>query len=220
MRCYLVRHAQTTWNAENRIQGHSDPPLSALGWAQAQRLGAWLAARPPIAALYTSHLLRSRQTAEAIARHLGQSAAIHEGLAEIQLGQWEGMMPQEVEARFPGLFDEWRQSPSRVRIPEAEPYEEFRRRILTAFASIAALHQADDEIVIVSHGGVISTLLAEWLEANYDCVLHRLALDNASVSLADFRVRSPKVLGINVTHHLDGCVSGAIEGAGSSLASP
>ena len=218
MRCYLVRHAQTTWNAENRIQGHANPPLSAVGLAQAQRVGAWFATRP-IAALYTSHLLRSRQTAEAITRRTGRSAAIHEGLAEIQLGRWEGMMPEEVEAQFPGLFEEWRQSPSRVRIPEAEPYEMFRRRILEAFASIAARHRPEDEIVIVSHGGVISTLLAEWLEANYDCVLHRLALDNASISLADFHLHPPKVLGINVTHHLEDGVNGAVEGAGSSVES-
>ena len=107
MRAYLVRHAQTTWNAENRIQGHSDPPLSALGLAQAQRVGAWCAARP-MAALYTSHLQRSRQTAEAIARQTGLSASVHRGLAEIQLGAWEGLMPDDVEARFPGLFEEWR----------------------------------------------------------------------------------------------------------------
>ena len=205
MRCYLVRHAQTTWNAENRIQGHSNPPLSVLGMAQAQRVAAWCAERP-VTALYTSHLLRSRQTAEAIARHIGRPATVHEGLAEIHLGQWEGMMPQEVEARFPGLFEEWRHSPSRVRIPEAEPYEEFRRRILAAFAAIADAHQPEDTVVVVSHGGVISALLAEWLSANYDCVLHRLALDNASVSVVDCRRHPPTVLGINVTHHLDGCV--------------
>ena len=206
MRCYLVRHAQTTWNAQNRIQGHSNPPLSVLGFAQAGRVGAWFAERP-VTALYTSHLLRSRQTAEAITRHIGRTAAIHEGLAEIHLGQWEGLMPQDVEARFPGLFEEWRHSPSRVRIPEAEPYEEFRRRILAAFASIVATHQPNDEVIVVSHGGVISALLAEWLDANYDCVLHRLALDNASISVVDCRRHPPTVLGINVTHHLDGCVA-------------
>ena len=197
MRCYLVRHAQTTWNAENRIQGHSNPPLSELGFAQARRLAAWFADRP-VTALYSSHLLRTRQTAEAISRQTGQPAAVREGLAEIQLGRWEGMVPSDVEAQFPGLFEEWRQSPSRVRIPEAEPYDAFRLRILEAFASIVASHGPDDGVVVVSHGGVISALLAEWLQASYDCVLHRLALDNASISVVDCRRQPPTVLGINL----------------------
>jgi len=202
-RCYLVRHAQTTWNHDNRIQGHSDLPLSPLGEGQARRVGALFAARH-LKGIYTSHLLRSQQTAHAIASGNGHgiSPVIERDLAEMHLGEWEGLTPEEVDARFQGAYQQWRQRPSSVIIPGAEPVERFRARARRALQTIAAGFDGG-EYVIVSHGGVIAALLADVLGAEYDAVIRRLRLDNGGVTALEFGTGHPHVLWINATAHLE-----------------
>lgn len=202
-RCYLIRHAQTSWNQDNRIQGHSDLPLSPLGRTQAQRVGALFASRH-LKGIYTSHLQRSRQTAHAIISGNGHGVhpVVHQDLAEMHLGAWEGLTPEEVDARFAGAYQQWRTRPSSIVIPGAEPVEAFRTRVRAALETIAK--QFDHgEYVIVSHGGVIAALLADLLGAEYDAVIRRLRLDNGGVTALEFGAGTPHVLWINATAHLE-----------------
>lgn len=201
MRCYLVRHAQTAWNHENRIQGHSDLPLSPAGLEQVKRLSNYFAGRP-ISALYTSQLARSLQTAQAIARQTGLSPTVEPALAEMHLGVWEGLTPDEVDSRYGGAYQRWRVTPSQVTIPGAEGLEQFRRRVRHTVGQILTTHRDDGDVVIVSHGGVIAALFADWLNAGYDEVLRRLVLDNAGISALDCQVTPPCVLWVNATTHL------------------
>ena len=201
-RCYLVRHAQTLWNSENRIQGHSDLPLSPLGLQQAQRLGTFFASRH-VHGIFTSWLRRSQQTAHAIASGNGHgvSPIIEQELAEMHLGAWEGLTPEQVDAQFQGAYEQWRTVPSSVCIPNAEPVEQFRaraRRVLERIVTAAG----EGEYVIVTHGGVIATLLADFLGADYDAVLRRVRLDNAGITALEFGAGLPHVLWINWTAHL------------------
>ncbi len=202
-RCYLIRHAQTDWNRENRLQGHSDLPLSRLGHQQAQRLGAFFASRH-LQGIFTSGLQRSRQTAHAIASGNGHdiSPVIAHELAEMHLGAWEGLTPVEIDARFAGAYQQWKVSPSFVTIPEAEPLAAFRVRVSGALKKIIAT-MTTGEYVIVSHGGVIASLLAELLGADYDTVLRRVRLDNAGITAFEFGTALPHVLWINATGHLE-----------------
>ena len=192
MRCYLIRHGITEWNATNRIQGHSDIPLSDAGREQARRVGGYFAGRP-LAAIYTSHLVRSRQTAEAIAEQTGLALTIEEHLAEIHLGAWEGLTPDEVDARYDGAYHLWRTEPSRVTIPRGEPVEQFRERVRAMAADILARH-AEGDVAIVCHGGVIAALLADWMQAEYDQVLRKMALDNGGISAIDCQALPPSIL--------------------------
>lgn len=221
-RYYLVRHGQTAWNSDNRIQGHSDLPLSPAGEAQAKRLGALFAARH-LSGIFTSHLKRSHQTAVHIAAgngHPFDSAqdgraeqsrthghgvrpVIERDLAEMHLGEWEGLTPEEVDARFAGAYQQWRDRPSAVCIPGAEPIEQFQRRVRQAMEKIVT-GSGDGEYVIVSHGGVIAALLAEVLGADHDALLRRLRLDNAGVTALECGSAVRHVLWINATAHLDG----------------
>lgn len=177
---YLVRHAQTDWNFENRLQGRSDLPLNAVGRQQAARVGRYFSGRA-IEAVYTSQLARSRQTASEIARQAGLAPTVDEGLAEIHLGVWEGLTPEEINSRFAGAYDRWKTAPSQVVIPSAEPLPVFRARACSAARRIFARHPSG-HVVIVTHGGLISSLLADWLHADYDRLLRRLSLDNGGVS--------------------------------------
>lgn len=202
-RCYLVRHAQTAWNVENRIQGHSDLPLSALGEEQAKRLGARFAAHH-LQGIFTSHLQRSARTASHIAAGNGHgvSPVMERELAEMHLGAWEGLTPEEVDARFAQAYQQWRQQPSSVVIPDAEPLHDFRARVRRTLTKILS-GIGDGEYVIVSHGGVIAAMLADLLGADYDALLRRLRLDNAGVTALEFGTATPHVLWINSTTHLD-----------------
>lgn len=202
-RCYLVRHAQTAWNGENRIQGHSDIPLSPLGEQQAQHLGRWFASRH-VRGIFTSALQRSRQTAQAIAAGNGHgvSPVVEPHLAEIHLGTWEGLTPVEVDARFANAYQQWRVRPSSVVIPGGEPLAAFRERVRQALARILE-GAGEGEYVVVSHGGVIAALLADLLSADYDLLMRRLRLDNAGVTAVEFGSGLPHVLWVNATSHLD-----------------
>jgi len=199
-RCFLVRHGQTDWNLEQRIQGQSDLPLNAAGLRQAEELAGYFASRP-LTALYASHLQRSRQTAEAIARETGLEIMVDPDLAEIYLGEWEGLTAQEVDGRYQGAYRLWQSSPSQVRIPGAEPLTRFRIRARAAFSRIVDRHP-DGRVAIVTHGGVIASLLSDSLDADYDALLRRLSLDNAGVSAVEHAVRPPQILWINETGHL------------------
>ncbi len=212
-RYYLVRHAQTLWNSENRLQGHSDLPLSALGETQARQVGQWFAARR-VQGIFTSPLQRSRQTAHAIASGLsaaptnaqgsnGQSLSliVERDLAEMHLRAWEGLTPEEIDTRFDGAYRQWKQRSSSVLIPQAEAVEDFRARVRGVWQRLIE-GAPEGEHVIVSHGGVIAALLADLLEAEYDLVLRGVRVDNASVTAIELNGGAPHVLWVNATEHL------------------
>ena len=201
-RCYLVRHAQTTWNSENRLQGDSDLPLSPLGHEQAQRVAALFAASH-VKGIFTSPLQRSQQTAQAIAAGNGHGGrpVVAEGLAEMRLGAWEGLTPDEIDARFQGLYQRWLKRPSSVRIPEAEPLSAFGARVRRTLEHILDA-MGEGEYVVVTHGGVIAAVLADLLHADYDEVLRRVRLDNAGVTALECGGGHPYVLWVNATDHL------------------
>ena len=202
MRCYLIRHAQTAWNDVNRLQGHSDLPLSPLGEQQAKRLGERFASHH-LRGIFTSALQRSRQTAQVIAAGNGHgiNPVIEHELAEMHLGKWEGLTPEEIDVQFNRSYQQWRVRPSSVVIPDAEPLDAFRERVRRAFGKIVS-GLGEGEYAIVSHGGVIAALLADVLSADYDELIRRLRLDNAGVTALEFGTDLPHVLWVNSTSHL------------------
>jgi len=155
---WLVRHGQTDWNVQGRWQGQTPdaPPLNAAGLAQAQTLAEQLAdqaARDGIAfaALYSSDLLRARQTAEIIARRLGLPVQLDARLREVHLGVWEGMLGDEVALRYVAELDERRRDPVHSRPPQGESVYEVAARVGQAFDAIARAHP-DQHVIVISHG--------------------------------------------------------------------
>jgi len=218
MRCYLVRHGQTRWNDENRLQGHSDLSLSPLGVEQADQVGRYFAAlhtgNGSVEAVYASPLKRSFETAHAIKRHTGLEPTLEPTLMEMHLGAWEGLTPEEIDTQFAGAYHQWREISSQVQIPGAESLEQFRGRVRSAFTQIVTTCREKGAVVIVTHGGVIASLLADCLarpgllpsrragEADYDHVLRRVTLDNAGISALDCRKHPPHILWVNAVAHL------------------
>jgi glucosyl-3-phosphoglycerate phosphatase len=158
MELLVVRHAQSTWNAQHRWAGQRDPGLSAQGRAAASALAARLAAlHPPVAAVATSDLRRARQTAQILTHALGLPApACVPGLRERHAGQWTERTSQHIQADFPGELDRWRRGEV-VNPPGSEPWDAFTDRVLAALGHLAAAGIAD-RIVVVAHQGVLRAL--------------------------------------------------------------
>jgi probable phosphoglycerate mutase len=152
---HLARHGETDWNRELRWQGHSDPPLNALGREQARALAKSLAGIE-IAAVYASDLRRASETAEIIAAGLELPVRLDPALRELDVGSWAGQTLDELAARYPEAVAHWRRTGERV-WEGGESHQEMAARVLAAIASIAA-DNADAEVLVVSHGGPMGFL--------------------------------------------------------------
>ena len=145
---YLVRHGETDWNRARRIQGSTDIPLNQTGRDQAAVTAALLANRT-WDGVYASPLARAFETGTIIARALGlpEPEAVPE-VAERRYGDAEGLTGDEIDARFPGD----------TQVPGRESREEVAARVIPAIVALAERHPGEN-IVLVSHGGVIRTIL-------------------------------------------------------------
>lgn len=156
-RIIAVRHGETDWNVETRIQGNLDIGLNEKGQWQARRLSMALAAREPIAAIYSSDLLRARDTARAIADATQRPLHLVAGLRERGFGLFQGKTYAEVEAQHPEEALRWRKRDPEWAPPQGESLMALRERVLDTARTLAARH-LDEQIVLVAHGGVMDML--------------------------------------------------------------
>jgi len=158
-RIVAVRHGQTAWNAQARIQGHTDIELDALGHEQAQRVAAALADEP-LHAVYSSDLLRARQTAAPLAARTGLPLRVDAGLRERAFGAFEGLSFAQIEQRWPEQAERWRRRDPDFGAPGGEALRGFRVRVVAAVERLAQAHRGQ-HIVLVTHGGVLDLLYRE-----------------------------------------------------------
>jgi len=156
-RIIAVRHGETAWNIDTRIQGHLDVGLNEKGRWQVQRLSRALAARETIAAIYTSDLLRAWDTARAIAEATQRPLHSVEGLRERSFGSFEGKTYAEIETGYPQDARRWRQRDPEWAPPQGESLLALRARVLETAQTLAAQH-VGEQIVLVAHGGVMDML--------------------------------------------------------------
>ena len=156
-RILAIRHGETAWNVDTRIQGHLDIPLNVTGQWQAQRLARALAASDPIHAIYSSDLLRAHDTARAIAGATGAPLATHPGLRERCFGIFEGKTYVEIEALWPEESLRWRRRDPHWAPQDGESLVQVRERITLTLHELAARHLGQ-QIVLVAHGGVLDQL--------------------------------------------------------------
>jgi len=134
----LVRHGETDWNAEGRLQGHTDRPLSDYGRRQAQELAGELEDEE-LEAIYSSDLVRARGTAEIVGERFGLPVVLDPDLREKDWGTWEGLNAVERDrVEFVG-----------------ETTEAHQERMLGALRRIAERHPGDQRVLVVTHGGPI-----------------------------------------------------------------
>jgi probable phosphoglycerate mutase len=153
----LIRHGETAWNAERRLQGHIDIALNAEGLRQAQALGQALA-EEHFDAIIASDLQRAHQTAQALAHSRGMPVHSDPGLRERCFGGFEGLLYAEIEQRFPHEFAAWQARdidgvmPAGIRV--AETFRQFYQRCTNAIVGLAQRHPGQS-LALVAHGGVL-----------------------------------------------------------------
>lgn len=150
----VVRHAETVWNREMRIQGYCDSNLTEAGIAQARAVAARLAAES-FAALLSSDLGRAKHTARIISEHTGHAVRAESALRERNYGILEGLTREEFCSRYPADFERHDIRDPDFVIPEGESQRDFVARIDAAFNALADKY-AGQRIVVVSHGGVLT----------------------------------------------------------------
>jgi probable phosphoglycerate mutase len=157
-RILAIRHGETAWNVDTRIQGQLDIPLNATGQWQATRLGQALAAQEQIDAIYTSDLLRAYATAQAIGAAVRLPLQTHIGLRERGFGDFQAKTFAEIETSLPEDSLRWRKrDPDWAPPGGGESLWVMRERVLTTVHQLAAAHIGGN-IVLVAHGGVMDIL--------------------------------------------------------------
>jgi broad specificity phosphatase PhoE len=188
----LVRHGQTDWNAAEKFQGSTDVPLNEMGYDQAYRLGEGLALRfamneankpkRHLAAIYSSNMIRAKQTAAILAEQFALEAMAEEAFREINGGEAEGLTKAEQEQLFGAqkrqldkLYPDRRERWNHTHIPGAETKNQMLERFKPRLQEIASQH-VGDTIIVVSHGSVIGTFLSDL------CGVHEIdRISNCSV---------------------------------------
>jgi 2,3-bisphosphoglycerate-dependent phosphoglycerate mutase len=155
-RICLVRHGETEWNAERRIQGQIDIGLNDTGRRQAAAAGRWLAGAG-IAALYSSDLRRARTTAEAIGAALGLVPSLAPELRERRYGVFEGLTYAEAQARFPDGYAAFEGRNADYDFAGGESLRTMYGRVTGKLRELAAAH-AGQAIAVVVHGGVLDVV--------------------------------------------------------------
>lgn len=156
----LVRHAESTWNVEDKYQGQHDSGLTDLGVRQAEVLGEWLAQRvPAVDLILTSDLARVVASAEPFVRATGARVLIDERLREVDVGSWSGRTFQDIEAAEPEAVAAARAGED-LRRGGGETFGEVRARAVKAIAEGVAMTKDGSTVVVFTHGGPIRVVAA------------------------------------------------------------
>jgi probable phosphoglycerate mutase len=198
---YLVRHGESEWNRTHRYTGRQDPPLSPLGQIQAERVGKRLA-EEPISAIYASPLLRAIQTAQPTADEKSLTIRREEDFAEIHHGDWEGFTTDEVAKRFPNELTMWRDQPHLVVMPNGESLDDVRHRVIPTFHRLLQTH-GGEPFAIFSHDAVERVILLHSLGIGFER-FWEWRIENASVTLLEYRDDSYRLSLLNDISHLEG----------------
>lgn len=175
----LIRHGETAWNAEHRIQGRLDVPLSTTGVWQSGRLAERLASEQ-IDAIISSDLARAWMTGLPLADARGLSMLPEPRLRERMFGIFEGKTLEDIAAEHPEEFAAWRARDADWRIPGGESAAEFIGRVLEAMQEIAEKH-AGRMVAVVTHGGVLDVIYRNARTLAWDAPREHLML-NASIN--------------------------------------
>jgi probable phosphoglycerate mutase len=196
----LVRHGQTAWNRSDRFRGRADVPLDEVGIAQAAATGRRIAAQWQVNAVYCSPISRALHTAQAVARPFNLTAQPHEGLTDIDFGEWQSLSPAEVHARWPVELDQWVNAPHLLHIPGGESLEMMHTRAMQAVNELVVRHP-DETIALVSHAVINRIILLGVLGLGNDRFWH-IGQDTCAINVIDAAGGDFTLVSLNDTCHL------------------
>lgn len=199
-RIIAIRHGETTWNVDTRIQGHLDIPLSAAGRWQAERLASALKDEA-IGAIYASDLARAWETAQYVGQALGMQVVKEIGLRERHFGDFEGKTFAEIEVLLPEQSMLWRKRDPEFSPLGGESLVALRARVLEAAERLAAAHPGQ-QIALVGHGGVMDVLYRAATRLDIQAP-RTWALGNAAINRLLWTPEGFTLVGWADTQHLD-----------------
>ena len=196
MRFYLVRHGQTEWNIEGKVQGKTDIALNETGLLQARLLAGALS-DCGASCVYTSTLKRAGQTAEEIAEETGIPVIASGDLREADFGLWEGMTWEEIARDFPQTAAQWEKTPALV-TPDGGGKDSSGR----------SGGGGRESVIVVAHGRILVFVMGYLLRRQED--KPELITKNASISVIDYDAGTGvgELLTLNDCSHLDGLAGG------------
>lgn len=201
-RIILIRHGQTAWNqgaGEERFRGRIDLSLDTMGHRQAEAIALRLQ-KQEVAAVYASPLLRTRQTIAPLAARYSLPVTAHDGLLDIDYGQFHGLTHSSAQADFPELYAQWRSSPSQVHFPGGERLADIQTRLVSLLAEMRARHPAQT-VILLGHQIVNKVLACTMLGLDLDQIW-RIGQDTAALSVYQWTRHGWRTLCINDTCHL------------------
>lgn len=196
----LVRHGECEGNIKRMFRGRADFPLNEKGLIQAQDLARELK-NFPVKYIYSSPLVRARQTAEAIGEQCGAEVKIEEGFNNIELGSWEGRFMKKIAQEYPKEWELWVHNPEKLKVEDMETLYDVQKRAKACLDSLVSQHNGE-VLVVVSHRAVLKPLIAACLNiaSPYFWKIH---LDTASYSLLSCKKgRGYCLIQSNQTKHL------------------
>ncbi len=199
-RILAIRHGETAWNVDGRIQGQLDVPLNETGRWQVHRL-ALAVGEEDIAAVYSSDLLRALETAQAVSRGRHAPILTEVGLRERGFGEFEGLTRAEINERWPEMGERWRKRDPTFGAPGGETLNAFHARSIATATRLAALHPGQT-IALVSHGGVMDCLYRAATHVALDAP-RSWQLGNAAINRLLYTPQGFTLVGWSDTHHLD-----------------
>lgn len=203
MRIYLIRHGQTDWNIQGKIQGCHDIALNEMGRRQAKKLAEGMDSRP-VSKIFSSTLKRARETAEMVGKRQVVEISLMPQLMEVEFGKWEGLTWDEIKAEYPREFESWSHNPSDVAPPGGETQEEIISRCAWAVKEILKRTNRREDVCIVSHGATLAHLVSYMMQGNSE--EGGIIVENASITTLNYNPLKDDfvLLEINDTSHLDG----------------
>jgi len=201
VRFLLVRHGESTYNAEGRIQGQQDAPLSARGWQQAERIGERLRSYA-FDACYASDLSRAADTARAIMRHHPDvPLAFTTLLREIKFGIFEGRIMPEIAEMYPEEYAQWIEDRHNFVPSGAEGWHDLYERAGHAFRWLQDQGHGGT-VLVVAHGAILNSFLSQFLHLGHDEGSRRFHFDNTALAVVEDKPFGPRLLLANDTSHL------------------
>lgn len=186
MKLFFVRHGETEWNVQKKIQGSADIPLNENGLRQARQLAKelkrqMLEGRFHPARVYTSPQLRAAQTAEFAAKALQIACVPCSGLREMDLGEWEGLNWDIIQQSYGEVYTYWNEHRRYTRTPGGESYQEVVERTFDALEEILERETADTDILVVTHSAVLMALRCYLAGLPFEEMVKRYKTKNAEV---------------------------------------
>ena len=196
----LVRHGETVWNKQRRIQGGgSDVELSEAGRKQAERLGLSLK-EVEFSAIYSSPLKRALDTAKPIADYHQLGIQVDPDLKELEVGELEGVDIAELGTNFSRFLLRWQHEGGWEKMPGGESIDDLGDRVGAYLQRIIGKHK-QEAVVVVSHFFVTVVIICKALGVPLT-QMERIRVQNASVSIIDFRDRRPCLMSLSDICHL------------------